>query len=200
MVRRVGVAHAKRLLLTGAAATFGAGEALSMGFANRVVRRDQLTTTLHELTEAWETKRGKMSKEDFVKEWMGERARTSEKTSRRLASLERLWSDPDAVKVMVLGQVPPWLEGEERKLAEKEVRAIRRGSPEAILLLNRMVDEGDSFDLRQGLIAIFDSPNARAAIGAFAGGPRSGPFRWPRVVQPAINQIVAEREERLHKA
>lgn len=171
LVKKVGVAHAKRILLTGAGATFGATDALAMGFANRVVRRDQLPEVLAALTEAWKN-RGEASKENFIQSWTGERPQPSKK----LEVLEQLWSDSQAVRVMSFGVVPPWLTDEQKVLAEQQVKLVRNGSPEAIQLLNDMVDQGKRFDLRRGLIHIFDTPNARAAIAV--GKPV--PFKWTK--------------------
>ncbi|HBF13327.1 MAG TPA: hypothetical protein DDW49_08105 [Deltaproteobacteria bacterium] len=191
LVRKVGEAHAKRILLTGAGATFGSQEALQMGFANRIVRRDQLPQVLDELLVKWEAARDQaITKEDFIRSWTGERP----KPSPRLKAKEELWSDPFAVKTMALGEVPKWLEGDTLTLAKQEVGHVRRGSPEAIELLDTMVDEGAKTDLRRGLTRIFDTRNARAGVAGRARG-----FAWPmsRAHMGRVNAIAATRLTRL---
>ena len=154
--RRVGVAMAKRILMTGA--QFGSREGMEMGFVDAVIRRDRLSDYLAMVDRTWRAMSDAGSpKEDFVSSMRQERPASSD----RLEKLQALWTDNDAVRCMVLGQVPPWLTGNEQKLAESEVALIRRGSPQAIAMMNRMIDEGTRFDLRAGLIELFDTAPAR---------------------------------------
>lgn len=192
LVKKVGLAHAKRILLTGGG--FRATEALAIGFADRVVRRHDLPERIAELTRQWEeAKAAGTKKEDFIKSWTGERPKPPEKMALRLAAQEKLWSDTLAASTMALGQVPDWLEGEQKKLAEEAVKAIRRGSPEAVALLHRMVNQRHSrdFSLREALIRIFDSENARAGIGAFARGERLPTYRWSDVENYRASRVMS---------
>lgn len=189
LARRMGRAQAVRFLLTNHGGTLRSQEALQLGLVDRVVRRDELDSVLAGLQAAWEA--SSSSREDFRAEWAGERPAPSE----RLAALDRLWGDRANARVLAKGEVPPWLTGDERRLAESELAAIKLGSREAIGALLEMVSQGEAWDAEAGIVSIFGDERAEAAIAAFVGAAPKSAHPWPydRATATAIERARGDR-------